>query len=228
MIRDEVTGDRHPHWLIPENSPLPISKTHTFGTVVDSQMSVRVRIVESGTGPDKPHTELGDCEITDLPPGLPKGSQVDVTISYDNQARVHVAARELTTHRSTELEIIRPENFVPVEGRSMPQIPIAPKPAASRKSARAEKRESKPESQPKDSMAEALRTLADLTDSSTDRTVNKANSEPIDATSDMLLRCSECKGPLNDSGECDVCLTDTQQLARLADSDEYRDVPEEL
>ena len=110
----------------------------------------------------------------------------------------------------------------------MPQIPIAPKPAASRKSVRAEKRESNPESQPKGSVAEALRTLAELTDSSTDRPVNKASSGPVDATSDMLLRCSECNGALNDIGECDVCLTDTQQLARLAESDEDRDVPEEL
>ena len=73
-----------PHYLIAANTSLPAQATRTFGTVVDHQTRVHVKIVESGAGPGKPHTILGDCMITDLPTDLPEGSEVDVTISYDH------------------------------------------------------------------------------------------------------------------------------------------------
>ena len=111
LIRDEDTGERIPHYLIEPNSPLPVSRAHTFGTVVDGQTRVHVRIVESGTDKEKPATELGECIISDLPTGLPEGSKVEVSISYDHQARVHVSARELTSGSTAEVEIIRQENL---------------------------------------------------------------------------------------------------------------------
>lgn len=111
LIRNTDTGKRVPHYLIPPNTPLPASRTHVFGTVVDHQTKVHVRICESGAGPGKPHTVLGDCLISDLPTNLPEGSEVEVTISYDHQARVHVAARELQSGMSAEAEIFRQENL---------------------------------------------------------------------------------------------------------------------
>ena len=110
LIRDE-TGERVPHYLIPANTPLPVSKTHVFGTVVDNQTRVHVRIVESGAGADRPPTVLGDCQITDLPPDLPEGTEIEVTISYDHQARVHVSAREPISGLRAEAELIRQENL---------------------------------------------------------------------------------------------------------------------
>lgn len=111
LIRDTETGKRVPHYLIPPNTPLPASRTHVFGTVVDRQTKVHVRIVESGTAPGTPHTILGDCRISDLPADLPEGSAVEVTISYDSQARVHVSAREVRSGISAEAEILRRENM---------------------------------------------------------------------------------------------------------------------
>lgn len=111
LIRNTETGKRVPHYLIPPNTPLPASRTHVFGTVVDHQTKVHVRICESGAGPGKPHTVLGDCLISDLPTDLPEGSEVEVTISYDSQARVHVSARELKSGISAEAEIFRQENM---------------------------------------------------------------------------------------------------------------------
>ena len=110
LIRDE-TGERVPHYLIPANTPLPISRTHVFGTVVDNQNRVHVRIVESGAGADRPPTVLGDCQITDLPADLPEGTEIEVTISYDHQARVHVSAREPISGLRAEAELIRQENL---------------------------------------------------------------------------------------------------------------------
>lgn len=121
LIRDEATGQRVPHYLIPANTPLPYSRTHVFGTVVANQARVHVRIVESGAGPDKPPIVLGDCEITELPANLPEGTEIEVTISYDHQARVHVSACEPTSGRQAEVEIIRQQN---VAGQ-LEQLPVA-------------------------------------------------------------------------------------------------------
>ncbi len=120
LIRDEATGQRVPHYLIPANTPLPFSRTHVFGTVVANQARVHVRIVESGAGPEKPPIVLGDCEIRDLPANLPEGTEIEVTISYDHQARVHVSACEPTSGRQAEVEIIRQQN---VAGQ-LEQLPV--------------------------------------------------------------------------------------------------------
>lgn len=111
LIRDEETGQLVPHYLIPANSPLPASQTHVFGTAADNQTRVHVQIVESGADEDLPVTLLGNCRISDLPPNLPEGSEVEVTISYDHQARVHVSARELRSGKSAETEIMRQEHI---------------------------------------------------------------------------------------------------------------------
>jgi molecular chaperone DnaK len=110
LIRAE-NGQRVPHYLIEANTPLPVAKTHIFGTVVADQNRVHVRIVESGAGSDRPPSVLGDCEIKDLPRNLPEGTQIEVTISYDHQARVHVSAREPVSGCRAEVEIIRQQNL---------------------------------------------------------------------------------------------------------------------
>ena len=124
LVRDSESEHRVPHYLIPPNTPLPASKTHVFGTVVDRQTKVHVRIVESGAGPGKSPTFLGDCLITDLPPDLPEGSEVEVTISYDRQARVHVSAKELKSGLGAEVEIIRHENLAPQLQFGSQELPI--------------------------------------------------------------------------------------------------------
>jgi molecular chaperone DnaK len=110
LIRAE-NGQRVPHYLIEANTPLPVAKTHIFGTVVADQNRVHVRIVESGAGSDRPPSVLGDCEIKDLPRNLPEGTKIEVTISYDHQARVHVSAREPVSGCRAEVEIIRQGNL---------------------------------------------------------------------------------------------------------------------
>ena len=124
LIRDELTSERVPHYLLPANTPLPASVTHVFGTVVANQARVRVRIVESGTAPDRPPVVLGDCEITQLPPNLPEGAEIEVTISYDRQARVHVTAREPLSNRAAEVELVRSENLHN-EGANPGPVPAA-------------------------------------------------------------------------------------------------------
>jgi molecular chaperone DnaK len=203
MVRDEETGRRIPHYLVPPNTPLPVSRTHKFGTVVDNQTTVRVRIVESGAGSDKPPNELGDCEISNLPPGLPEGTQVDVTISYDAQARVHVSARELTTNKSTEVEIVREEALLrPLASEESP----APK-----KTAPAPQPEQSDEAEPP--VAGIDRSLEALAGLSLEFSMTPGHTDEA-----VLFCCNQCGRPLTPDAECEVCVTDSQVLRSLAAS----------
>ena len=112
MIRDVETNKRIPHYLIPENTSLPTDQTKLFGTVVPNQRRVKLQVVESGTSPDQPPVLLGECRINDLPADLPSGSQVAVTIRYDESARVHVSAVDAASGKRASAEIIRQENMV--------------------------------------------------------------------------------------------------------------------
>lgn len=115
LVRDE-NNNRIPHYQIPANTPLPTSITHQFGTVCPNQKRVHLKIVESGTKADEQYVELGTCIIEDLPPNLPENSQIKVTISYDEQARVHVAAKDVTSGKLATTEIVREGSVVIKDG----------------------------------------------------------------------------------------------------------------
>lgn len=112
LIRDEATGERVPHYILPANTELPTSVSQVYGTVSTNQRRVHLRIVESGTAADSTFVELGTCLIEPLPENLPEGTEIEVTITYDEQARVHVAAKVLKTGQEAQTEIVRPENLV--------------------------------------------------------------------------------------------------------------------
>ncbi len=112
LVRNMETHEREPHYLLAPNTELPASGTQVFGTVVDEQRRVHLRVIESGTAADAQYVELGTCVVDPLPAGLPLGSEIEVTINYDDQARVHVAAKVVQTGQEAHAEIVRPENLV--------------------------------------------------------------------------------------------------------------------
>ena len=126
LVRDR-NDNKVPHYQIPANTPLPTSITHQFGTVSPNQQRVHLKIVESGTKADEQYVELGTCIIEDLPPDLPENSQVEVTISYDEQARVHIAATDVASGKQATTEIVREESVVVKDGvaTSSAAIPAA-------------------------------------------------------------------------------------------------------
>ncbi len=120
LVRDTQTGQRVPHYLIPANTALPCAYKQTFGTVSTNQRRVHLHIVESGTSGDQPFVELGACIIEDLPANLPVNTPIEVTIRYDEQARVHVSARELASGKAARVSIIRVENVI---SQTLPDLP---------------------------------------------------------------------------------------------------------
>ncbi|MDQ3329063.1 MAG: Hsp70 family protein [Planctomycetota bacterium] len=113
LVRDPRTNTRVPHYIIPPNTPLPAEVTQKFGTVMEGQKRVRLVVIESGAGTKESFVKLGDCVVDGLPPNLPEGSEIAVSIRYDEQAKVHVSAKDVTSGRRAEAEIVRAENLKP-------------------------------------------------------------------------------------------------------------------
>ncbi|MEX0585617.1 MAG: Hsp70 family protein, partial [Pirellulales bacterium] len=97
LVRDPDTGQRTPHYLLPPDTPLPARVQQTFGTVIPGQKRVHLQVVESSLNPEQPYAKLGACVIEQLPDDLPVSSRVEVTLRYDEQARVHVEAKDVTS-----------------------------------------------------------------------------------------------------------------------------------
>ena len=113
MVRDVDTNHRVPHYLIKPNTSLPTEVTEIFGTVMPNQRRVHLQIVESGLDPKQPPVKLGACVIDDLPAKLPEGSEIAVTIRYDEQSLVHVDAKDVTSGKRASTKIVRHENLKP-------------------------------------------------------------------------------------------------------------------
>jgi molecular chaperone DnaK len=134
LVRDMESGLRVPHYLLPANTPLPSAFRQTFGTVVPNQKRVHLHIVESGTNKEQPFVKLGACVIEELPPNLPLESPIEVTIRYDEQARVHVSARHVTSGAEAKATIVREENmsYLPSDQARAADLSLAKEPPAAR------------------------------------------------------------------------------------------------
>jgi molecular chaperone DnaK len=190
LIRDMSTQKRVPHYLIPANTPLPVSSTQQFGTVIPNQRRVHLVIVESGTSPDQPYVVLGDCRIDGLPPNLPEGSKIDVTISYDPQAKVHVSAKDAASGKSAHTEILRQENIVA-------QLTSDPRLASSDSVVLADKTGPSPfKKVPPSPSSERIPSA--LSGDKWDAFFDETPSKPIPT-------CAQCRRPLDKNGACPQC-----------------------
>jgi len=104
---EKATGRPRNTVLIPHNTPLPARRRHRFQTRRDNQRSVAVNVVEGGDASGNNATSVGKCVIRDLPPGLSKGTPVDVTFEYAANGRLSVRARMPQTQQDALLEIER-------------------------------------------------------------------------------------------------------------------------
>ncbi len=203
LIRDHETGGRIPHYILPAHTPLPTSVSQIYGTVKENQRRVHLRIVESGTAADAAYVELGTCMIEPLPENLPEGTEIEVTITYDEQARVHVGAKVLATGQETQTEIIRPENLVvsplneeaevaDVKVKSEPSI--RPIPSASSTAPAA------PAPQPKAMVKPSVPTNPTAAPKS-----GIPRSSSLENSIQPIPLCNQCGEPIDAKGKCPSC-----------------------
>jgi len=105
--RNPKTGQTVNHVMIPRNSKLPAEVHRTFVTSEPNQQRVNVKVIE-GDAPDPAACSLlGNCRITGLPKGLPKGSPIEVIYAFDSSGRVRVRALDKTGGKEAQIEIER-------------------------------------------------------------------------------------------------------------------------
>lgn len=107
VVAEDRKGRRSVVRLIPRNTRLPAHKTKCFATVTNDQKRVVVQIVEGESDSVQDCVPLGTCLIEALPPGLPKGSPIEIKFQYDGSGRLIVQAVHLTSGTWAETTIQR-------------------------------------------------------------------------------------------------------------------------
>ena len=106
VIKHPHSGKKVNHVMIPRNTRLPAEVRQVFETVQEASSRVTVQVMEGDAPDPEACSLLGKCRITDLPPGLPKGSPVEVTYAFDAAGR-WCPASEKTRGREATIEIER-------------------------------------------------------------------------------------------------------------------------
>ena len=107
-ITDPVNRQKKSNYImIPKNTAIPHKVTQRFTTNVQNQQRIRVRVLQGEVGDVTACTAIGDFQISELPAGLPAGSPVEITYSYEGDGRIRAEARELTGNKQAHLEIVR-------------------------------------------------------------------------------------------------------------------------
>lgn len=202
LVRDPGSGQRVPHYLLPEHSPLPAKVRQTFGTVIPGQKRVHLHIVESGLTSGQPCVKLGACVIEQLPDDLPVAAPVEVTLRYDEQARVHVEARDVTSGAVAMAVIVREENrtwLTPEQAQAAevslqpaPDAPsVAPTAASTARRADSPTAEAAPPPAPQRKTPHA--------------TPRPRSSSVLERAERPVPLCHHCGEPLNSKGKCTSC-----------------------
>jgi len=98
--------------LILKNTSMPddvFEAPGDFGTASENQSAVSIRIFESDQETTElfdldPDYYLGEAELA-LPPGLPLGSPLIVTLSLDRQGRLHVHGQDVSSGREVHADM---------------------------------------------------------------------------------------------------------------------------
>jgi molecular chaperone DnaK len=102
-----ATGRPRNKVLIPRNTRLPARSVHRFQSHRDNQRSVAVNVIEGGDASGNGATPIGKCVIRDLPPGLAKGTRVDVIFEYAANGRLSVKASIPQVQKTAQIDIER-------------------------------------------------------------------------------------------------------------------------
>ena len=105
-------GERVNAIVIPKSTQLPTAASRIFRTRRASADSIRVKVLEGEAPEADLNVQIGQCAITGLPSGLPKGAPVQVRLAYDGSGRVSVMALEMLHGHMAETEIQRPDRLM--------------------------------------------------------------------------------------------------------------------
>ncbi len=107
LTRDSQTERQKSSTIIPKNTPLPVVRGKCFYTAKPNQKHVVIKIVEGGDASGRNATLIGLCKIVNLPPDLPRKTEVLVNFSYAENGRLTVQAQIPQIGREETLTIDR-------------------------------------------------------------------------------------------------------------------------
>lgn len=93
--------------LIPRNTPLPFKIARSFVTRVDNQPNVKVELTEGESSVTSQCSSLASAKINHLPPGLPKGTEIEVCYELQANGRLAVTAQIPGCGDSAQIELQR-------------------------------------------------------------------------------------------------------------------------
>lgn len=109
-------------FMVPKNHPLPCAKSKVFPLREAGLTSICVRVLEGEAPEPDANIVLGECQVTNLPKGLPKGAPVQVRLSCEPNGRVQVMALEMTAGTFAHAEIKRNAGLSEAEVRREAQF----------------------------------------------------------------------------------------------------------
>ncbi len=90
--------------VIPKNTPIPCSRTQVYQTSEDNERVIEVDITQ-GEDEDAKFVDIIGRITLEVPPNRPKGCEVAVTFSYDENQRVRALVVDKQSGRSREVAV---------------------------------------------------------------------------------------------------------------------------
>lgn len=90
--------------VIPKNTPIPCSRTQIYQTSEDNERVIEVDITQGEEGDPRFVDVIGRLTL-EVPPNRPKGCEVAVTFSYDENQRVQALVVDKQSGRSREVAV---------------------------------------------------------------------------------------------------------------------------
>lgn len=114
-IAQDSSGILRNFIIIPKNSTIPCEAAEEFETLEALQRALDFKISE-GDGSEVAEVEVHEIESVRLPPGLPKGSPLRITMSYDVDGTIHANLHDLTNDTNLgDFHLPRPKNMAAQE-----------------------------------------------------------------------------------------------------------------
>ena len=99
QVGDTLVADRFSP-IIERNTPVPVSRTGVYSTVVDNQKSIRIDIRQGESPVGSENLALGVLDV-EMPPRRAGEATLEVRFTYDANGLLDVDARETTSGRIT-------------------------------------------------------------------------------------------------------------------------------
>ena len=103
----ELNGDYYPYKFVPvirKNTPIPVTKSEAFETVMDGQPIIDVHVYQGEHEDALNNTELGSFRIEGLS-DVPAGNVIVMTFALDLNGILHVSAKEKRTGLEKQITI---------------------------------------------------------------------------------------------------------------------------